>query len=351
MKRTLAFLLAVTGCSDEAAPGPSAAPRDDFESGIELRVDVPETGRVFVDLAGARTVEPADPDAPFDWDLAFEGFDVFTNGGASGKGQAAAFGPVSVTSFIGDTAPEVPFLVEDRAGGAFLDWYAYDATNHTLWSRYHVYGVRDGDDVWKVQILGYYGKRDAAVISALYSVRYAQVSPVSGDTVELDEVDATAGGTSAPASAPSDCLDLRSGERLLLAPDEARASRDWQLCFRRDSISVNGESGGPLGAGALDVDAESTATETLTTVKTLTESSTRSRFDAVDAASFEGRRFRGDRVVSAFGDDWTSDSQSEAWLVRGADGAKKYLVVFSSLEATTGASPGSVLIYFKPVEG
>src|SRR6185312_11470125 len=161
-----------------------------------------------------------------------------TNGGVSGKGEGAAFGPVGIDSFIGSTAPEVPFLTEDRAGGAFLGWYEYDGTNHSLWSRYHTYGVKDGDALYKVQVLAYYGKRDGAVISGIYSVRYAALAPTPGDTTELDDVDGTAGGTSAPDDAASGCLDLGTGARVAHTPDEARASSDWHVCFRRDAISV-----------------------------------------------------------------------------------------------------------------
>ena len=146
------------GTSNSNSVLPDAgADADTFASGTELRVPVPDSGRVFVKLDSASLVDAASA-----WDIAFEGMDIFTNGGESGSGKAAAFGPLDAIDFISDAAPSVPFMTSDKAGGAFLDWYAYDGTSHALYSRFHTFGVRDGGRTWKVQILGYYGDRDGA---------------------------------------------------------------------------------------------------------------------------------------------------------------------------------------------
>ena len=71
---------------------------------------------------------------------------------------------------------DVPFLVADTAGGTFLGWYAYDGGTHTLYSRYHVYALRSGDQLYKLQLLGYYGDVAGAPVSALYQLRYAAVN-------------------------------------------------------------------------------------------------------------------------------------------------------------------------------
>lgn len=354
-------------CSDEAGSKPDAgASRADggadeaaFDTGTELRIPVPETGRVYVELATPAIVTPAgDPKTSADWDLAFEGLDLFTNSGVSGSGKGAAFGPLDAITFIGDTAPLVPFLAPDKAGGAFLDWYAYDGSSHALWSRYHVYGVRDGARLWKVQILTYYGQRDGAAVSSLYKIRYAELtSGGSGATREVADLDGTAGGLTAPPASPSECLDLASGARTMLTPDAARASTAWHLCFRRDSISVNGESGGPRGITAVDLDADKTAGETVSALVAKTADGEKAAFDAALATSFDGRTWRGDRVVSAFSDKWIDPVRSPlapanaAWLVQDAAGTKKFLVGFISFQNPTPKSPGTVVVRIKPVKG
>ncbi|MDB4942395.1 MAG: hypothetical protein JWP97_1929 [Labilithrix sp.] len=325
-----------------------------FASGTELRVTVPASGRAYVKLATAAQVSTT---GAADWDLAFEGLDVFTNGGISGPGEGASFGPLDAAVFLGDGMPVVPFTTADEAGGAFLDWYAYEGDTHALWSRQHVFGVKDGGRLWKVQILTYYGERDGAVIAALYGIRYAELTGGAlGDVKEVTGLDATAGGTAAPATTKSECLDLGTGARTMHAPDDAARASDWHLCFRRDSITVNGEIGGPRGVGAVDLGADGAREETVESVKAIAPEVARASFDAVTAASFEGRSFRGDHVVSGFGAAWLDGARTPlapspgAWLVVDA-GGRPFLLGFLAFENPTTRSPGTVVMRIKPVKG
>lgn len=356
----IATALLIAACSDEAsskeAP-PSAGAT--FETGTELRVSVPATGRVYVRLSPPGIVTPpGDPKTSPDWDLAFEGFDIFTNSGMSGSGKGAAFGPLDAAEFASDTAPQVPFLTQDKAGGAFLEWYAYEETSHSIWSRYHVYGVRDGARLWKVQILSYYGRRDGAVASALYKARYAELTEGADATPhDLVDLDGSAGGVSGSAVAASGCVDFGSGERTMLSPDAARASNAWHLCFRRDAISVNGELGGPRGVTAVDLDADKLAGEAISSVKAKTEESESAAFSAATLASFDGKSFRGDRIVNAFSDKWIATGSSPVapkpatWLAQDAKGTQKFFLGFSRFEGPTTTSPGTVVVFIKPVKG
>ena len=366
-----ALLLAVAfspACSDSAAskatPGTSseagADGGDTFTSSEQLAVTVPATGRVFVKLASPPSiVTPADPKADKTWDLAFEGLDVFTNGGPSGPGNAAAFGPNDSIVFLGDTAPTPPFLSADTTGGAFIRWWYYGgaAANHALYTRFHVYGIQDGAKQYKVQVLDYYGLRNGAPTSALYRVRWAEVTAAgTGPVHDLADLDGTAGGTTASPTAKSECLDLGTSARMMFTPAEARASSAWHLCFRREDISVNGEVGGPRGVGAVDLDAASSPSEKLADVVQKTPESEQARFDGINAASLAGQPFRGDRVVSAFGTLWlelganpVAPSKS-AWLVQGADGTSKYLVGFAKFDGATATSPGTIAMRVKSVK-
>jgi hypothetical protein len=360
--------LASNACSNTAdgkstntnpTPGGDAGPdADTFNVGDELRVTVPESGRVFVKLGPPAVANVADPQTSKDWDIAFEGLDVFTNSGPSGaSGQGSAFGPLDPVVFLDDVAPDGIPLFRDTTGGAFVRWWFYDGTAHALYSRMHVFGIKDGSRLFKVQVLGYYGDRSGAPVSGLYTIRYAEVLPNgSGPTTELAGLDGTAGGPSGAADAPSECIDLGTGARAMLSPTAALASTAWHLCFRRQDISVNGEKGGPRGVGAADVFADQTPNETLAQVQTRTADSEKPKFDGVDAAALANLTFRGDRVVSAFSDLWLERGVSPpaprkmAWYVIGADGKRKYLIGFSRFENPTAKSPGTVVMRVKSVK-
>lgn len=234
-------LAAPPACSDTAgaksdagtsAEGGGADGGDAFTGSAELQVPV-AAGRVYVKLATPpAVVTPADPKTDKGWDLAFEGLDVFTNSGPSGSGSGAAFGPLEPIVFIDDAAPSVPFLSPDTTGGAFIRWWYYGgaAADHALYTRYHVYGIKDGDKTYKVQVLNYYGVRDGAPTSALYRVRWAEVTAAgSGPVNELADLDGTAGGPQGKPDAKSECLDLGTSARTMLTTAEARASSAWHL--------------------------------------------------------------------------------------------------------------------------
>lgn len=363
----LAALAVLAACSDSAGNKATSAQATDggadggdtFTSGDELRAVVPEGGRVYVKLGSPpAVVAPADPKTDKGWDLAFEGLDVFTNSGPSGSGTGSAFGPLDGVVFLGDVAPSVPFLAADTTGGAFIRWWFYGgAPDHALYTRYHLYGIQDGAKQYKVQVLAYYGVRDGAPVSALYRARWAEVTATgSGPTKDVADLDGTAGGPQGKPDAKSECLDLGTGARSLLTPADARTSSAWHVCFRRQDISVNGGIGGPRGVTAVDLDADKTATDTLSDVVAKTAESEQVRFDAVSASSLAGQAFRGDRVVSAFGTLWLERGVSpaapskSAWLVYGADGTSKYLVGFARFEGATLKAPGTIVMRVKSVK-
>lgn len=373
IRRTLFILsflsaaaLPLSGC-DESVGAPAggtasagAGAGSSINEGSELTVDVPETERVYIDLAKPAVVTPADGPSSLEWGLAMSGYDVLTNSGPSGPGAGSAFGPLDTVEIQADTRPVVPFVTPDTTGGAFLDWWKYDNTAHVIWSRYHIVGVKDKDRLWKVQVLTFYGEQAGAPVSALYQIRYAEVtSGGSSPTVTLTNIDGTAGGPSPPDSAPSDCLDLDKGAIIPLTPPQAVTSTTWHLCFRRNIISVNGEFGGPKGVLAVDLDAASTEKETLDEVKARTADNELPRFEAIDYAALTAPDlvYRGDRIITAFTDLWVLPGTSPpalrdaSWLVMGPDGTSNYVMVFNKFEGATQASPGKVTMHIKAVKG
>ncbi|AGA32302.1 hypothetical protein TVNIR_0601 [Thioalkalivibrio nitratireducens DSM 14787] len=127
-----------------------------------------------------------------DWDLKLgflgRSFYLRSNGGVSGEGSGAAFGPfdwaqlatyTSATMDPGGT-PLAGLYVPDSSSGVFSEhpWYAYNlAGQHRLWPNYRVYLVDTdrGDDAaprYALQITGYYS--DAGV-SGHPRIRYRPV--------------------------------------------------------------------------------------------------------------------------------------------------------------------------------
>jgi hypothetical protein len=345
-----------------ADAGEASAPDDDFTIGTELRVEVSADAPSFVSLASASVVDVPDANrsASTDWDLVFQGWDIFTNGGASGGGMGKAFGPLPFTYFVAGTDPtEVPFLIEDKAAGAFRDWYFYDGQWHALYSRFHAYGVKSGDRLFKLQLLGYYGDVQGAPISALYRLRYAEVTPEqSGTVIDVARLDGTAGGLGGSADETSGCLSLLTGEQLQLTPSQTAESSLWDLSFRRDSISINGGLGGPGDVSAVDLAAEQTEAETLDVIKARTAESEADAFAAIDFDTLTqpSLKYRGDRIVSAFTDSWAdtaldppSLADDNTWLVVGADGTSRFLLAITRVEHPTTEAAGAVVIRIQRV--
>ncbi|HEX2730036.1 MAG TPA: hypothetical protein VHM70_00470 [Polyangiaceae bacterium] len=337
----------VSNTADAAQPLP----------GTSLSIDVLGDTPTYVALATPSIVTGGQN--ALDWDLEFKGLSIFTNGGVSGSGSGAAFGPEDPLNFLFDTAPQVPFLRADMAGGTFLDWYAYSGEDHHLWSRHHIYGMRAGERYFKVEILSYYGDQAGAPVSALYQLRYAEVTQAGvGQTQVVKDLNASAGGAADDPTQPSGCLDLISGERLMLTPMEATQSSDWQLCFRRDTIGVNGGSGGPGNVEAVDLDQAKASSETIEQLEMLTADSELPRFEAVDFATLSdpSLNYLGDGVVSAFSAGWYHRKGAElepvdaTWFVRGADGLSTYLVLFSRIETLPAQNGYRIAMQIRPVK-
>ena len=206
-------------------------------------------------------------------------------------------------------------------------------------------------------MLSYYGELQGAPVSALFQIRYAEVSKGDvGATMTLKGINAFAGGTNAPPDAQSGCVDLGTGAMVPLTPAEALASSAWHLCFRRDKISVNGGLGGPRGVVAVDLQASQTESEKVDDIKKKTDASEQAAFDGVSSATLSDPKlaYNGDRVLSAFTDHWLDPTASPAapakdatWLAVAADGVSKHRLLFDHFEGATSASPGTVALTVK----
>ncbi len=327
----------------------------------ELIFNVSENAKTFIELSTPSIVDiGGDGTDSTAWDLAFQGYDVFTNSGLSGSAQGGALGPYAPDIFDSGIDPASPIITHDSIGGAFLRWYAYDYENpaHALFSRFHIFGVKEGSRFWKVQILSYYGEQNGAPLSAFYRIRYAEVTENGPlPTVELQNIDGTAGGPTGSENSPSGCLDFDTQTISQLSPSELAASSAWHLCFRREIISVNGELGGPRNIAATDTDGAKTPFEGVLDVANKTPESELAAFESATYAKLKdpSLKYRGDRVVSIFSDQWHNaqanppEPLGSSWVVVTAGGQKRFIVRFTRFEGAGEKTPNQIVMRIKPV--
>jgi hypothetical protein len=121
------------------------------------------------------------PGSAASWDVAFQGWNILSNGGVSGSGtvkgvvdNATAFAAIDVP--YAQTVPPQAYRA-DLFSGAFANspWYRYNITgaDNQIWPLFNVYLVRRGTAVYKVQLTGYYS---AAGAPRNITVRYAHLA-------------------------------------------------------------------------------------------------------------------------------------------------------------------------------
>lgn len=117
-------------------------------------VDLSSGAAVYFDLETG-TVSDASR-----WDLLFEGYTIRVNGGVSGGGGAGAVLANAAFSEITDASDlSARHYQGDVFGGVFDEhrWYRYNlAGNHQIWPTYDVFLVKRGNEIYKLQLIGYY---------------------------------------------------------------------------------------------------------------------------------------------------------------------------------------------------
>jgi hypothetical protein len=118
-------------------------------------IDVSGGGRVYFDFARAGLSDASD------WDIAFEGYTIRINGGVSGDGGAGAvLGDETFAAMTDASDAPATVYAGDAFGGVFDEhpWYRYNLQNdHQIYPTFDVYLIRRGDEVFKVQLVSYYG--------------------------------------------------------------------------------------------------------------------------------------------------------------------------------------------------
>jgi len=136
-------------------------------------VDV-RNGPVYFDLTSGSVSSAAN------WDLRFDGYEIRLNSGASGSGTLGAIPETSrpfsaIDATYAATAPAQAYR-RDAFAGVFAStpWYRYNitGTDNQIWPTYNVYLVKRGSNVFKVQLIGYYGPSGEP---RMITIRYAQL--------------------------------------------------------------------------------------------------------------------------------------------------------------------------------
>lgn len=182
--------LALAACDSGGPAGPDAPE----ETIATLTADA-SAGWAFVDLGEpARAVAVADPGTSAAWDIAFNATGVMLNGGGDGPGgvvgycvcqnQAATDEQVlamtaegELADFTAVRAGQVPAAGDAGWSAEVFEtkkWYRYNLTgSHQVHPTYEVYLVKRGSEVYRIQLIGYYGP---AGETRRITVRYGRLS-------------------------------------------------------------------------------------------------------------------------------------------------------------------------------
>lgn len=146
-----------------------------------MTVEAGDIGTYVVLGDSATAVEvTGNPQESAAWDLAFYNTDIAINGGDAGPGGLAVTclcandeisdeelllltAATEEDNFLAVTGSDAPPPGDAWGTTAFAEhsWYRYNlAQGHRIWPTYNVYLVRKGEQVYKLQVLSYYGVAD-----------------------------------------------------------------------------------------------------------------------------------------------------------------------------------------------
>jgi hypothetical protein len=136
----------------------------------------------YFDFSSGETVTPADPSSSLDWDFAIAAYDIHLNSSMFGIGQAAAYlntdslgNPRTDFDNIAQAETQPTAYFQDAVGSAFTEWYDYNENTHQLTSKGHVYLVRVGANIYKMQISSYYANVNGTPTSGWYTFKWLKL--------------------------------------------------------------------------------------------------------------------------------------------------------------------------------
>jgi len=140
----------------------------------------------YFDFSTGTQVYPADASTSSGWDIGFNSYDLYLNGGPNGPGSVTAFpmfGELNNPASLNECAaqPAAAPMFEDYIASVFngdindadANWYNYNGSTHVLTSKSHVYLILSGDELYKVRIDSYYRNIDGLPVSGYYTLTWA----------------------------------------------------------------------------------------------------------------------------------------------------------------------------------
>lgn len=265
-------------------------------------------------------VTPPTPDDSAEWDIAFQRYNVKTNGGTSGTGNAASadLGDLSLETTERATVngwTEDGSIEDARTGekqsmnGVLSGWYDYDFNSHELSSKQRLYAVKDarGEQIAFLNIADYY---DDAGVAGYLTLNYrfpmdadvgdgeGWVDPAACEPADtLDDVITEEGGvvygeTNLDASQGAVFFSF-ANEGAVNVEGDWKKSDAWDLSFDLWLLRSNsgtshearpGQEGGALQAGTRDFDAATEAPETGWLVDTMQTIGAEQRLESTNSA-------------------------------------------------------------------
>jgi hypothetical protein len=144
-----------------------------------------DEGPIYVDFSAGTTTNPTDPLNSTDWDISFENYEVHQNNTIFGSGNVKTYevwmNQSDSTDFnettIAQTSAGAYFA--DAYGSPMTDWYNYipgtDDTTPQLPSKNHVYVIRDGSHIYKLQIMSYFHSELGPSVLGYYTFRWKEL--------------------------------------------------------------------------------------------------------------------------------------------------------------------------------
>lgn len=219
---------------------------DDDTPGEARKVTLDVTGKdawVYFSFANGQ-VTPDNPSESLEWDVAFQRYNLKTNGGTSGPGQGAAsdLGDLSlettksatVSKWTADAVIEDARTGDEQSMNAVLSgWYSYHFGKHELVSKYVLYAIKAADGrVALFKIYDYYDDAGTAGhLTILY--RFPTGADLDPDAGHPDDTDAGTG------EVLDDVVETHDGVVYGETNLDARASKTWWSFAQGGAVSVD----------------------------------------------------------------------------------------------------------------